>query len=243
MKKIYTLLAVMAFAFSASAQLEYDLSVSFEAHTEGASVSGSPMNGVIIVKNEGPVIPAGDSLFFNYKIDGGDYDLALNAGFVNFSVLEEDFATGAEMPFGNAELAWAELGITVELCANVYGVGQASFLVENYLGDTDTTNNILCIDYTLPDAPIDDASIEDLSLELSNVYVAAGQLMIVNEGANDDVQANLNIVNMNGQTVQTENFALVTGTSIVELNNLSSGIYIVSIEVEGDFITRKISIQ
>ena len=67
--------------------------------------------------------------------------------------------------------------------------------------------------------------------------------MIVNDGANDDVQANLNIVNMNGQIVQTENFVLASGTSIVELNNLTTGIYIVAIETEEGVITRKISIQ
>ena len=241
MKKIYTLIAVMAFGFSATAQLEYDLSIEFEAYTAGSSIDESPMNGVMVITNEGPTIPTGDTLFFNYLIDGSDYTMDLTAGSVNYSVLAEDMLTDATLSFGNPALEWASLGITVEMCANVYGVGQNTFLgEETYAGDTDISNNQSCISYTLP---VDDSGIEDLNISLSNVYITAGQLMIVNDGANDDVQANLNIVNMNGQTVQTENFVLASGTSTVALNNLSAGIYIVAIETEEGVITRKVSIQ
>ncbi|MFT5824340.1 MAG: hypothetical protein ACI8ZM_005607 [Crocinitomix sp.] len=239
MKKIYTLIAVMAFTFSASAQ--FDLSCEFATYTAGSTVADDPMDGTIVITNEGEDIAIGDTLTFGYIIDGDSYSLALDAGFYNFFITEEVFVSGTTLSFGDPALAWAALGIDVDLCATVYGIG--ALAVPDFTGDADPTDNSSCITYELPDAPIDDTGIEDLNLVLSNVYVAAGQLMIVNEGANDDVQANLNIVNMNGQTVQTENFALATGTSIVELNNLSAGIYIVAIEVEGAVITRKISIQ
>jgi len=234
-------MSAMIIAVGASAQLTYDLSVTFEAYTAGASVNDSPMNGVIVVKNEGPTIPTGDTLFYNYIIDGSDYNLDLGAGFVNYTVLVADMLSGDEMSFGNPALAWAELGITVDLCANVYGVGQASFLVANYLGDTDSTNNKSCIAYTLPE--VDDASIENFDLALGNIYIAGGQLMIVNEGVNSEEIANLNIVSMSGQIVQTENVTLFQGTNSIEIANLVAGIYIIAIEVDGAIVTRKVSIQ
>ncbi len=237
MKKIYTLIAIMAFTFSASAQ--FDLSCEFAAYTAGATINDDPMDGTIVITNEGDDIPIGDTLTFGYIIDGDPYSLALDAGYYNFFVTEEVFVSGTTLAFGSDALAWAALGITVEICATAYGIG--ALAVPDFTGDTDPSNNSSCISYELP--VVDDSGIEDLSLELSNVYVAAGQLMIVNDGANDDVQANLNIVNMNGQIVQTENFVLASGTSIVELNNLTTGIYIVAIETEEGVITRKISIQ
>jgi hypothetical protein len=236
MKKIYTLIAIMAFTFSASAQ--FDLSCEFAAYTAGATTDDDPMDGTIVITNEGADLPIGDTLTFGFIIDGDPYSLALDAGFYNFFVLEETFVSGTTLAFGSDALAWAALGIEVEICATAYGIG--ALAVPDFTGDSDPSDNSSCITYQLP---VDDSGIEDLSLELSNVYVAAGQLMIVNDGANDDVQANLNIVNMNGQIVQTENFVLASGTSIVELNNLTTGIYIVAIETEEGVITRKIAIQ
>lgn len=237
MKKIYTLIACLAITFGATAQ--FDLSATFVAYAEGSTVDDDPMNGQITIVNEGAPILAGDTLTFGLFIDDGPYGLDLTAGVYNFFVLEEPMATGDEMTFGTDMLAWAALGISVECCATVYGVGEAA--VTDHAGDSNPDDNRSCITYNLPE--VDDSGIEDFELTLSNVYVAAGQLMIVNDGFNSDEIANLNIVNMGGQVVQTENFTLTQGTNAVEIDNLSTGIYIVAIEVEGAVITRKISIQ
>lgn len=239
MKKIYTLIAVLAFTFGATAQ-DFDLSCVFQSYTAGSTVDDDPTDGTIIITNEGDPIGIGDTLCFGFLIDGSPYSLALDAGFYNFFVTEEEFGTGETMSFGTDMLAWAALGISVEWCATAYGIGALS--VPDFAGDANPDDNSSCVTYNLPEE-VDDSGIEDLELVLSNVYVAAGQLMIVNEGVNADNQANLNIINMNGQTVQTENFVISQGTTAVEINNLSAGIYIVAIEVEGAVITRKVSIQ
>ena len=74
MKKIYTLIAIMAFTFSASAQ--FDLSCEFAAYTAGATINDDPMDGTIVITNEGDDIPIGDTLTFGYIIDGDPYSLA-----------------------------------------------------------------------------------------------------------------------------------------------------------------------
>jgi hypothetical protein len=250
MKKIYTLIALAAFTFTATAQ--DDFAVNLVSHAEGDTDASNPMDFEFEVENVGETTyPEGDTLVVSLEVDGAVSALDLTPGFVNYIFLEGDFAPGdiISVP-ATTGIEWLEQPepTTINLCGVVFGMGVASFsgagpsTAEFIVGDDDVSNNISCISVELPVA-VDDAGIEDLSLVLSNVYVASNQLYLINEGANDDVQANLNIVNMNGQTVQTENFALNSGTSIVELNNLTAGIYIVTIEVEGALITRKISIQ
>ncbi|MCC7454334.1 MAG: T9SS type A sorting domain-containing protein, partial [Crocinitomix sp.] len=56
-------------------------------------------------------------------------------------------------------------------------------------------------------------------------------------------QANINIVNMNGQVAQNETITLAAGTSTMEVSSLATGVYVVSIQVNGAVINRKISIQ
>jgi hypothetical protein len=237
MKKIYTLAALAVFSLTAGAQT--DMSSEFTAYTGGSTIDDSPMDGTISIVNVGADIAMGDTIYFSYIIDGDIYSLNLDAGFVNYYVTEEVFATGDELLFGNPALAWAELGITVELCSAVYGIGFASVDV-TFPTDSDATDNSECISYELP---VDASGVEELGLEVGNVFVAAGQLMIVNNGIGSGAQANINIVNMNGQVAQNETITLVAGTSTMEVSSLATGIYVVSIQVNGAVINRKISIQ
>ena len=237
MKKIYTLAALAVFSLTVGAQT--DMSSEFAAYTGGATVDDSPMDGTIAIVNVGSDIAMGDTIYFSYIIDGDIYSLNLDAGFVNYYVTEEVFATGDELLFGNPALAWAELGITVDLCSAVYGVGFASVDV-TFATDSDASDNSECISYELP---VDASGVEELGLEVGNVFVAAGQLMIVNNGIGSGAQANINIVNMNGQVAQNETITLVAGTSTMEVSSLATGIYVVSIQVNGAVINRKISIQ
>lgn len=235
MKKIYTLIAAAFVAFGANAQ-GYDLSISWSALTDGETVTETEFEGGIIITNEGGTLSTGDTLCFGYRIDGSFFTLGFAGGY-NYIVLEADMATGETMSFDNGVVVTPPL--EAEFCAVIHGIGAASF--GTFEGDTNPDDNITCVSINVEE--IDDSGIEDLALALGNVYVAGGQLMIVNEGVTVENQANLKIININGQTVQTENLTLSQGTSAVEINNLSAGIYIVAIEVEGAMLTRKISIQ
>jgi hypothetical protein len=52
------------------------------------------------------------------------------------------------------------------------------------------------------------------------------------------------VLNVQGKEVYTENFAATTGKNNknVSLNNLSSGIYIVKLNVEGNAVSRRITL-
>ncbi|MDA7804034.1 T9SS type A sorting domain-containing protein [Crocinitomix sp.] len=250
MKKIYTLIAILAFTFGATAQ--DDFAVNLVSHTEGDTDDSDPMDFEFEVENVGSTTYGdGDTLVVSLAIDGAIVSLELAGGYVSFLFLTEDFAPGDiySVPVV-AGIDWLDQPVptTVSLCAVVYGMGVESFSgggpsVEEYIvNDDDVSNNTSCISVILPVA-VDDSGIEDLGLTLSNVYVSGNQLMLENEGINGEALVNLSIVNMNGQTVQTNNFVMVQGTSALAINSLAPGIYVVAIEVEGQIATRKISIQ
>jgi hypothetical protein len=48
---------------------------------------------------------------------------------------------------------------------------------------------------------------------------------------------------LNGEVAQTETITLVAGTCAMEVSSLATGVYVVSIQVNGAVINRKISIQ
>lgn len=238
MKKIYTLIAAAFVAFGANAQ--YDLSIAYTAYAGGETVTTTGIDLSFSVTNEGPAtLTITDTIFVSYTRDGvAVYVTNVNITGVQYILLEEDLAPGASVgPFGPTDLG-VPSGFSEEFCAVVYGVGAASVMTTN---DDDYSNNTSCLSINVTDGY--DVSIEDNQLELTNVYAAAGNLMIVSEGSSAGKLANMNIVNLNGQTVQTEAFVVSQGINTVALNNLAAGIYVVSIEIEGVLVTRKISIQ
>lgn len=232
MKKIYTFIAVALTAMTANAQ--YDISISWNALTEGGTVTETEFEGGFTITNEGSPIAAGDSVLYGYRIDGEFYNMAFGGG-ANFTQLEEEWGTGESMSFDNGVVVTPPLD--AEFCAVVHGVGIAS--LTTFLGDEDTDNNVSCVSISV----VDDSGIEDLGIELSEIYVAGEQLMITNNGMNGEELVNLSIVNMNGQIVQVESLVMVQGTSSVAVSDLAPGIYVVSIEVNGNVEARKVSIQ
>ena len=65
----------------------------------------------------------------------------------------------------------------------------------------------------------------------------------MSEGSEAGKQVNMNVVSINGQSVQNETFVLSQGMNAVAVNAIAPGIYIVAIEIEGVLVTRKISVQ
>ncbi|WP_027418534.1 T9SS type A sorting domain-containing protein [Crocinitomix catalasitica] len=240
MKKIYTLAAAALLTFAAQAQ--NDFAVSYDNYTTGETTDDQPFLGTYTIENVGTTtIAAGDTLWYGYLVDGAVFSIVLVPDGVSGTILAEDFAPGATLNVPS-EIPWAELDMTIEICAIVFGEGVASFRGDDMISnDDDVTNNTDCVNAVLP-AP-SDAGIEDFGSLLENVYVANGQLVIVNNAVASSNNANLNIINISGQTVQTENMILQAGTTTVSLNNLAAGIYLVAVEVEGTVVTRKISVQ
>jgi len=238
MKKIYTLIAAACVAFGANAQ--YDLSIAYTSYAGGETITTTGIDLSFSVTNESATtLEITDTIFVSYTRDGvAVYVTNVNVTGVQYILLDTPLATGESVgPFGPADLG-VPSGFAEEFCAVVYGVGAASVALPN---DDNIADNASCLSIDVTDGY--DVSIEDNQLELTNVYAAAGNLMIVSEGSSAGKLANMNIVNLNGQTVQAESFVVSQGTNTIALNNLAAGIYVVSIEIEGVLVTRKISIQ
>ena len=238
MKKIYTLIAATCVAFGANAQ--YDVSISYTAYAGGETVTTTGIYLSFSVTNESATtLEITDTIFVSYTRDG----VAVNVTNVNvtgaqYILLDTPLASGESVgPFGPTDLG-VPSGFNEEFCAVVYGIGAASLAVPN---DDNIEDNASCLTIDVTDGF--DVSIEDNQLSLTNIYAAAGNLMIVSEGSSAGKVANMNIVSLNGQSVQAESFVVSQGKNMVALNNLAAGIYIVAIEIEGVLVTRKISVQ
>jgi hypothetical protein len=248
MKKIYMLVTAVAVCFGATAQ--DDFAANLISPASGSTDTDDPVTISFEVENVGTTAyGAGDTLWLSCLIDGGIFGLDIAPGGVTGYILDADLGPGDTFTVPDFGIDWLPQAdpTSVEVCVAVWGIGVASFggdgeTFEDILqNDDDASNNTDCFTAELP--VIDDASIEEAGLSLTNVYVAGGDLMIVNEGNSANAQADLNIYNINGQIVQNENFVITQGTNTIGLNNLTAGIYIVAIEVEGAVVTRKISIQ
>jgi hypothetical protein len=238
MKKIYTLIAAAVFTFGANAQ--YDLSIDYTAYDGGEVETATGIDLSFSVTNEGDVaLEITDTIWVSYTRDGTPVNVTnVNVTGAQYIALEEPLAPGASVgPYGPTSLG-VPSGFNEDFCAVVYGVGVASLDETN---DDNYTDNVMCIEIDVETGF--DVSIEENEFSLSSIFVNAGNLMIVNEGTDAGKTANVSIVNISGQTVQSETVVLSNGTNTVALNNLSNGIYLVAIEVEGAVITRKVSVQ
>ena len=242
MKTIYSFIAITAFSLGAVAQV--DLSANFIAFEEGAEISEDVFDGSISIMNNGTNIPLGDSIYFSYIVDGDIYTIDFENTYSNYYILEEEFVVGTELTFGFVDLTAVNLaeafsGMNVTFCVAVYGIGPSSVDL-TFSSDSYPDDNLECV---FLEVPVYGIGVEELALEIGDVYITAGQLMIVNNGIGSGAQANINIVNMSGQLAQNETITLAAGTSTMEVSSLATGIYVVSIQVNGAVINRKISIQ
>ncbi len=231
-------MAITAFSLTAVAQV--DLSAKFVTYEPGDIIDVSPMDGRFIITNGGADLVLGDSIFFAYLVDGVPQTLTLTTDYQDYYHVDVDgIPTGGEIILGSETLDWTALGFDVEFCCIVYGLGAASVDLAFPLDDDPSDNNS-CIVFVESEEP---ASLKNEDLSIGDVYIDAGQLMIVNNGIGSDAQADVNIINMNGQVAQNESIALTSGTSMMEVSSLATGVYVVSIQVNGAVINRKISIQ
>lgn len=246
MKKIYTLIAATAMVFSASAQ--NDWAANLITPTSGSTSTSDPLMIDFEAENMSDnTYSAGDTLWFSLGIEGSIVGLDLAAGGVNGYILADDIAPGGTFTVPTVGIDWVgvDAETSYEICVVVYGIGIASFsgdgetIEDIIVGDDDTSNNLDCFTAELPVH----TGVEELGLSLSQVYTSGDELVIVNEGTNGSEMANVSIINMNGQTVQTENLVMAQGTSSVAINDLAPGIYVVAIEVDGIVESKKVAIQ
>jgi hypothetical protein len=119
-----------------------------------------------------------------------------------------------------------------------------SFIVKPVLGDGKYYENLSNIAYARPSVILGE---DDLSKQFSfNVYPNPnnGTFTLNLEGKQSE-KLNVKIVNVAGQEVYSNNFGSFNGyfSETIDLNNVASGLYIVTVETDGGMIQRKVSIN
>jgi len=261
MKKIYTLIAVACLSLTANAQ--YDLKVELDNYTNNQVVTGSVgtsgfstdfLNTNFTITNIGDPIAATDTIVFGLMIGTTIYTVDLTANAVNY-ITDSIIPTGGTLEYSPAGVALGFQGDTVAgtqrtICAYAAVAGADEWLANNpfdatYNADTNATDNSSCVTYELNGTVINDQVGLDQNLRalVNKTYVANNQLVIENNTIDFNSAAIINVTNVSGQIVATENKVIQRGRNTVQLGNLSTGIYIVTVQVEGNMSATKLMVR
>lgn len=107
------------------------------------------------------------------------------------------------------------------------------------LYDTNPTDNEACVTWAVTGVGIG----ESLDAIANKTFVIDNQLVIENDVADFNNEAIINVISMSGQVVASKNMVITRGRNIVELNSLSTGIYLVSIQMENEITTTKVMVK
>ncbi len=241
MKKIYF---VLASCLSIAAVAQDDVSATLVNYSASEATSDDPLLLDFTITNEGGTQVTGDTLYWAISV-GSDYysevDLSAGPGYVTYSVLTADWLNGETVDVvtaGDITMDWLydAGGLTPNVCAVAFGIGAASFDVA---WDATPADNIMCIGYTVTEV----AGIEEAYSTIGDVYVAEGFLNIENNMNSDVANVGVQISNLAGQIVQTESLVLVDGMNEIQLSEITSGIYMVAITINGETTTTKVSVR
>jgi hypothetical protein len=244
-----------------------DLRIEFVNYTSSQVVTGSvgtsglatgAINIVATITNDGPTIAAGDTIVYGHIING-QVGLFGPSGFIqnNFEalVLNLDLATGQsfsttigllKLEFGTATAAGTQRTFCVYAAlvgSSVWG-DQSTFDL-SFNADATTANNSACVSYELNGTVINDqvGLAEDLKKIANKTFITNNRLIIENNDVDFKSAAIINVINISGQVVSTENRVIQGGRNTIKLNNLSAGIYVVSIQVEDEISTTKVMVK
>lgn len=240
--KLNFILMLLIFAGN-NANGQYDFSIQWSIYDTGETIDENPFAGSVTIKNEGEsTIMANDTIWYGYWIEGSPYDLGLNPDLVSGRVLETDFLPGDEIAITN-NFDWPLFGsgLTLEICAVVYGVGIASFEDVYFLGDDSTANNTDCVFAIMP---IYELSVEekgDLEPADFKCYFDQHNIVIVKDGNQTQNDAFISLCTISGQLIESGQISLVQGQNHFPIPTVAEGIYILTIQVGDKAHSFKIS--
>lgn len=257
MKFLFTILAIAAVSTTTFAQT-HDLSISFDAYTDNQVVTGTvestnfstdPIDASFTITNNGPDLVAGDTIVFGFLIGGNLYAIDLTLGRFNFT--DTTLAMGetlnvAPLAFNLAFPAGSVAGAEATICAFVTLQDAAVFAAQTsadatFNGDGNVADNLACVTYRSTGTLTSLA--ENLKTIVNKTFIANNQLVIENNSGDFNSAAIINVINISGQVVATENRVIQGGRNTIELNNLSPGIYLVSFQVEDEISTTKVMVK
>ncbi len=246
MKKIFTILAIAAVSTSAFAQTD-DLSIAFTNISAGGTYQNSVDMAVDITNEGSTTLNIGDTLVIGLNLDDSPYSFALTAN--NFSVitLSSALAPGQSLNIPYTFNVTSASGNPIAVCAVVYGIGIASVdtnaspsspfpMISTW--DANFGDNKTCITYD-PNV----TSIQELNAMADKVFFANNQLVYDWTNINEANEAIVRMTSINGQTVLSETVQLNEGRNRLDVNNLATGLYLVTFQVNGEAATTKIYVK
>lgn len=257
MKKIYTLVAVLGLTIIANAQ--HDLRVEYDNYTNNQVVVGSvrtdgfatdSINTAFTITNDGTAIAAGDTIVIGLILEGTLYSLNLTQGSFNY-VTDTVIPNGGifQLSAGSLYLGFQSdqaAGTQRTLCAYASLVdpdvfGSATTFDATYNGDATANNNRACVTYELDGTVV--GLDQNLKAIANKTFVANKQLIIENNSYDFNSTATINVINVAGQVVATQNRVIERGRNTIDLQKLNTGIYFVSIQVEDQISTAKVMVR
>ena len=225
---------------------QYDLKAEWNVYEPGITTDDDPFYGSFTISNIGEeTIPAGDTIWYGYLINGDLYDKDLNSGLVSGVVLEEDFLSGEEKSIYNL-ITWPLWGSgdTIEVCATVFGVGVDSYTEDYYTGDEVPENNSTCVEAVLP-IYFSDIPMHTVSPEISNIRVNSISQQILLEFENEmNGPLEVSLLDIAGHQVQNDFLSVSNGKkAVLNYPKIPTGIYFVRLAWANGIITKKIFIQ
>lgn len=251
MKKNYFLTIFLGFVASLAIIAQNDLAISIDGYTNNQTLTGGDLNLVLtITNNSSSTMNVGDSIFFAFIFDGlgstidgvpAVINVDQNTGAVSFAIdYYSATLTEALEPDSSASIPIITLtagGISLGVCGIVSHTSAGMVANSTFPGDDNPADNEFCLTY-------DVTSIEEDLKDIANtIYVYNNQLILENNSSTANTSAEISIINLTGQTVQTEQVVLQNGTMTLPLNNLTEGIYVVSMNVGGFISSKKVLVK
>lgn len=230
MKNKYILLFIVVLfnAITVQAQ-EYDLSIKFAAHSEGATVTAQPLNVSVIITNEGDAtISTTDTLVLGYSVNGVPVKFTdINSPGATSTFLEEDLIPGASTFAVGATAVTFTSDFNADFCAVVYGIGSASF--SGFEGDANPEDNTSCINVDVLVGLEDGIEKNEL---FNQVYVSQKKLIFISSKKTVSKKVFVSLCSVDGKIVERRSFLVTEGINVVSLENLKSGIYFALAQVD-----------
>lgn len=221
---------------------QYDLKATWNEYEPGTIVNDDPFYGSFTIMNYGETtIPAGDTIWYGYIINGEQYDKELNLGLVSGIVLEEDFYPEEERSIYNPIIwpLWGS-GDTLDVCALVFGVGYESYSDDFHTGDLYPENNETCVQAVMPTYTIGLQENEELNID--RVFVKAQQNFIeVTFSHKLHLNCKIEVLDLTGKRV-VGNTPIVKGQNKIHLEyppETPEGIYFVRLSTQKGILTKK----
>ncbi len=249
---------------SQTANAQNDLKVEFDTYTNNQVLVGpvktdgagnDAINCDITITNMGDPIAVGDTIIVGYQISGTFFSIGFTPNAYSF-ITDEVIATGGTVQRSGGDIALVfgtetAAGTQRSICAYATLVDPNLFDLADltYNGDDNAADNLACVTYELDGYVIDENTgfFVGLGVDLKSIanktFIANNQLVLDNNSADFNTAAIINVISMSGQVVASENMLIERGRNTVDLNNVSTGIYLVSIQVEDEITTAKVMVK